>query len=149
MKKIALTQEKFALVDDEDFEWLNQWKWSYDGNNGYAKRTKYTKDRNIKIYMHRIILNIPQGLITDHINRNRLDNRKDNLRISNKQQNGFNRDKNKNNISGFKGVTWHHKNKKWIAQIMINGINKYLGSYQKIEDAIKARNTYDKKLGVI
>jgi len=71
MKRIKLTQEKVALVDDADFEFLNQWKWFYH-QTGYAK--------SCHRYMHRLINKTPKGFHTDHINRNKLDNRKSNLR---------------------------------------------------------------------
>jgi len=84
MKKIKLNKGTFATVDNDDFEYLNQWKW-YINNNGYAIRTKYTKlgfkkYKMKKVYMHRVVNNTPDNLQTDHINHNQLDNRRINLR---------------------------------------------------------------------
>ena len=76
MKKIKLTQGKYAIVDDEDFAYLNQWRWYY--HNNYAVHTNKNKSR---IYMHRFILNTPKKMFSDHINGNGLDNRRSNLRI--------------------------------------------------------------------
>ena len=95
MKKIELTQGKFALVDDEDFEWLNQWKW-YANHLGYTwyvvRSVRY--DNEVKaILMHRSILNAKIGEEIDHINHNGLDNRKKNLRICTRSQNNMNRNK--------------------------------------------------------
>ena len=73
MKYIKLTQNKFALVDDGNFEFLNQWKWYFNG--GYAVRG-YPK----RILMHRVILNSPNGMEIDHKNRNKLDNSKNHSR---------------------------------------------------------------------
>ena len=83
MKQIPLTQGKFAIIDDKDFEYLNQWKWTYDGR--YAIRSvAFTVGKRSKIYMHRIILNTPVGMDTDHIDMNRLNNQRLNLRIDRK-----------------------------------------------------------------
>ena len=98
MKRIPLTQGKFALVDEEDYEWLNQWKWHY--NNGYATRNQWdpiTK-KQIKILMHRLIMKSSEDMQVDHANHNTLDNRKSNLRIVSYSNNLKNRKgKNKNN----------------------------------------------------
>jgi hypothetical protein len=124
---IKLTQGKCALVDYEDFNWLNQWKWHHV--KGYAVRDAWIGNgKKRKFIMHREILSIPVGQETDHINRDTLDNRKQNLRIATKQQNGRNRTKQKNNTSGYKGVS-HHQNK-WQAVIKINKKAIYLGVWE-------------------
>jgi hypothetical protein len=85
-KMIPLTQGKFALVDDEDFEWLNQYKWRL--RNGYAGRdSSILLGPRRNILMHREVAGTPEGLFTDHANGNKLDNRRCNLRICNKSQN--------------------------------------------------------------
>ena len=71
MKKIPLTQKQFALVDDENFKWLNQWKWYF--SNGYAMRGFRKNGKIIRLLMHREILKTPKGKDTDHINSNKLD----------------------------------------------------------------------------
>ncbi len=105
MKKIPLTQGKFALVDDEDFEYLNQWKWKF--LSGYAARKKGKKT----IYMHRLVNNTLDNKSTDHINMNKSDNRKENLRSSTSSQNKFNRDS-MGGSSKYKGVSWNKKREK-------------------------------------
>ena len=100
-KRILLTKNKVAIVDDEDYEWLNQWKWKYHKDNYGYRTVKYNKS----IFMHRIINKTPDGLFTDHINREGLDNRKCNLRTVTRNQNIFNSKPRKNNTSGYKGVT--------------------------------------------
>ena len=77
----------------------------------------------------------------DHIDSNRLNNQKDNLRLCNRSQNLGNRNKSKNNKSGFKGVIWDKKTKKWLAQTGVNYKHKALGYFTNIMDAAK---TYDK-----
>ena len=102
MKYIPLTQGKLAIVDDEDFEWLSQWKWHFNRKK-YAARTI---NHSGKLYMHQVILNTPKGMLSDHRNGNGLDNRRKNLRACNVQQNKANSRLPKNNTSGFKGVYW-------------------------------------------
>ncbi|SRR5258705_5905378 len=139
MKKIQLTQGKFALVDDTDFEWLNQWKWYL--SHGYAVRhlpRMIQKNRKVT-YMHRIINNTSEGMETDHINQNKLDNRRENLRTVTKYQNSLNRSLNKNSTSGIKGVSWHKTNKKWMVYVYQKGRQIRLGFFSNINKAILAR----------
>lgn len=140
MKKIKLTQNKYALVDDEDFERVNQYKWHCSAC-GYAM---CRKGKHL-IYMHHSILDIPKGMFVDHINRNGLDNRKSNLRIVTHSQNMINRKFQKNNKSGVTGIRWNKKDKRWIAQIRFDCKLLYLGSYTNKKDAIKVRRDAEKK----
>ena len=114
MRKIPLSQGKFALLDSEDFNYINQWNWYYD--KGYA-RTHSKIDNKQLLYMHRLILNFPEDKDIDHINHNTLDNRKSNLRIVTSSQNSMNQRIRKDNTSGYKGVTGYKKNVKWGADI--------------------------------
>src|SRR4030065_939634 len=106
MKEIKLTKGKVAIVDDEDYDWLMQWKWRIN-SIGYAMRTVKKNGKARKIFMHRVILNTPSDMCSDHANHNRLDNRRCNLRICTKQQNQANAPAPKNNRSGGKGVSWN------------------------------------------
>ncbi len=136
MKKIKLTQNKFALVDDLDFEWLNQWKWWTD-SSGYAVRDIGGRKNKKRILMHRFLNQTPEGFSTDHINHNRLDNRKKNLRTLTQQKNCFNSSLSKNNKSGVSGVSWYKNG--WVARIKINYKGIYLGRFENLNDAIEAR----------
>lgn len=139
MKKIELTQGKFALIDDEYFDELSKYKWSFDGN--YASRSIRIgkvdgKYKTKKIYMHRLILNASNNEIVDHINKDTLDNRFENLRLATKTINGMNRGKNKNNTSGYKGVGFKSNRKNpWYARIVINGKVKFLGHFKTPKEA--------------
>lgn len=137
-KEMPLTQGKTTLVDVEDFEYLNQYKWycSFSGKKYYVKRAINNK----YIYMHRQIMNPPVNMQIDHINGNSLDNRKNNLRICTNAQNTKNRKASKNNTSGYKRVHWDKHTNKWIAGITINRKTKYLGCFNVKEDAAKAYN---------
>ncbi len=131
MRYINLTKGKRVIVDNEDFEWLSQWRWYYH-NLGYAVRGK-------GIYMHKLINKTPDGFQTDHINRNKLDNRKKNLRTVNQTQNRYNIGLQKNNTSGYKGVIWNKDKKLWFACIYKNSKRIYLGSSKDIIEAYTFR----------
>ena len=131
-KSIKLSKNKCALVDDEDFEYLNNFNWSLS-SAGYAVSSSN------KI-MHRMIMNTPKGLVTDHINHNTLDNRKENLRICTNSENRHNYIKPKNNTSGYKGVYFHKTTNKWCAKIRVNRIKMHLGYFLDIEEAAIAYN---------
>lgn len=133
MLKIKLTQNHYAIVDDEDYEWLSRHKWYYF--NGCAARQS-----NHHIYMSREIVKAPKGLEVDHKNGDRLDNRKANLRICEKAENLRNRTvKQKNNTSGYKGVFC--MGSKWISQIRYKSKLIYLGVFNS---PIIAARAYDK-----
>ncbi len=98
MKEIKLTKGRVAFVDDEDFEYLNQWKWHYsmgrNENDGYAKRGVNLGNKKTKtIQMHRVVMNLKEGdgKMVDHKDRNKLNCQKNNLRLANRSQNGNNR----------------------------------------------------------
>jgi hypothetical protein len=136
MKKIVLTQGKFAKVDDFDYNFLNKWKWFAHkaGNKYYASRNIDKKT----IKMHSILLKTPKGMDTDHIDGDSLNNQRKNLRICTRSQNAFNKTKQKNNTSGFKGVSWCERDKMWRAQIDANKKVYRLGDFLTAEEAYKA-----------
>lgn len=152
MKRIDISTKKypniFVLVDDANFEFLNQWKWFYV-KNGYATRTIYIGKVNGKykyerVYMHQLVNKTPKGFPTDHINRNTLDNRKKNLRTAYGSINQINCKKAKNNTSGYKGILWHKRDKKWMANIRVNCKLIHLGYFTDIEEAVSCRKEAEK-----
>ena len=124
-----------VLVDDEDYEWLNQWKWKEhkSGNVYYARRSG---GRDATIIMHRLLTNCPKGVDVDHIDGNGLNNQKSNLRIVTKRQNQQNQ--HIKNTSQYPGVTWNKTVKRWYAQTKVNGKNIYLGCFINEIDAFRA-----------
>ncbi len=153
MKTIKLTKGQFALVDDEDFEFLNQWKWCLS-TKGYAVRRVWIghghKDRKgVWIYMHRLVNGTSKEMQTDHINHDKLDNRRHNLRSVTNQQNHFNMPLGKNNKSGHQGVFWFKRDKKWQAQITINSQKIHLGYFINFNDAVLSRERAEQKYHAI
>ena len=138
MKTIPLTRGKFAFVDDDDFELVNKLRWQFHPP-GYAVHST----NGTKIRMHHLIMGKPKlGLEIDHVNGNGLDNRRSNLRIANKSQNAANCQGHRNNTSGFKGVHFFKRKKKWQASIRHNNRSIHLGYFQTAEQAARA---YDSK----
>lgn len=138
MKRILLTQGKHAIVDDEDFEWLNQFKWWF-GKPGYAQRTVW---KGSKIYMHRVVMKVNKGINIDHINGDKLDNRKVNLRLCNQSQNMANAIKKNSAYSKYKGVSWNKNRNRWVAQITVNYKHTNLGSFLNEKEAAKKYNEF-------
>lgn len=153
MKKIMLSPYRegvYTVVDDEDFEHLSQWKWKH--SKGYALRSTYdSKLKKYKnIYMHRLVARTPKSKITDHIDRNKLNNTRANLRVADKSLNTINRNKRPDNTSGFVGVYKYYPreyrekgwNMLWSAQVYREGKAKYLGYFRTPELAHRARIEY-------
>lgn len=146
MKTIKLTKGQFAIVDDEDFEFLNQWKWfaSKDKNTFYANK----RHGKTILQMHRLIMNPKKGEVIDHINLNGLDNRKKNLRICSPKENIRNAPKRMKATSKFKGVYLPSGKDKWRATIRIDGKKKNLGTFaSELEAAIAYNNAALKHFG--
>lgn len=141
MKQLPLKDGKVALIDDEDFEWANQWKWSLR-SRGYVNRTSGKKT----IWLHREIMKTPQGFDTDHINGDKLDNRKLNLRICTHSQNLMNQKLNSKNTSGFRGIVWKPKRKKWQVQIKKNQKIYHGGYFKNKLEAVRVYNIKVKEL---
>lgn len=141
MKKIKINNTNlYAIVDDEDFEYLNQFTWCLDRE--YARRIIYINENSKRkqrcIRMHREILNAPADKIIDHINGNGLDNRKENLRYCTKSTNAMNCKIHKHNTSGYKGVS--KSGNRWRAYIVLNDKQRQIGSYKTKEEAALAYN---------
>lgn len=134
----------FALVDDEDYDFLNQFTWSARKSRKkywYAQRM-YTKNGGRRtILMHRLILGVTNPKIfTDHEDHNGLNNQRKNLRVATPAQNSANKSSHKNASSKYLGVSWDKKLSKWRSRIMTNGVNKNLGFFRDEADAAIAYN---------
>ncbi len=142
-KEIILTQGKVAIVDDEDYDYLNQFKWyaNFDGNEFYVIRMYPTlTNKKNSISMHRQIMKPPLGMIVDHINHDTFDNRKINLRICTHAENMRNSKININNKSGYKGVSYQENRNNYRAQIKFNNKTINIGDFIDPIDAARAYN---------
>lgn len=141
MKKIKLTQGKYAIINDSDFDLVNKYKWIF---TGYACANAKKGRGNNVIRMHRLITNVSRGEIVDHKNGNKIDNRKSNLRICSMGENKMNQNIYKNNTSGFKGVHLRNdprtKIKKWQARISFNNNRISIGYFTTAVEAAFAYN---------
>ena len=126
-----------AIIDLDNINLIKQYRWYFDKSSGYicARLT----DRKI-IGIHRFLLNPDKTEHIDHINRNKLDNKKSNLRICSNQENAFNTNLNSKNTSGHKGVWYDKARNKWASEIMFNYKKIFLGRFENINDAINIRN---------
>lgn len=145
-------QGKYAVVDAADYtDEIAEHSWTLIGS-GYAITwmslkevcahcgSRVSKRRGRIVYLHKLILKTPEGTMTDHINRNRLDNRRSNLRLATHQQNALNRSKRTwtGVTSRYIGVGWQKTKKRWIAQIWVGKKSTYLGSFKNEEEAARA-----------
>lgn len=137
---ISLSKGRFAVVDWVDCGAMSQAKWSFGPD--YAFRRVGGKYHGTSVYMHRVIANTPDGVLTDHANRNKLDNRRRNLRYSNKSTNAINTTKNRQGSSRFKGVSWHASKQKWAVYCG----SEFCGRFLREEDAALAYNQAAKRI---
>lgn len=141
MKEIPLTQGKVALVDDDMYDYLMQWKWHahcYGNNIWYARRNEGLIPFRKTVDMHQVIITSPPGYKIDHRNRDGLDNRRENLRVCTNSENQANRGVPANNKTGYKGVHWSKRERKYRAQIRVNSKHYDLGTFDNPIDAAKA-----------
>jgi hypothetical protein len=138
MKEIKLTQGFVTQVDDEDYEFLNQWKWcaAKYKDNYYAVRSVRTGKNVRHIKMHRLLLKVTNNIWTDHVDGNSLNNQKVNLRTATASQNACNRGLYNNKTSKYKGVFYSKERKKcWRVLVAIDGKNLPSKGFEKEEDA--------------
>jgi len=140
---IKLSQGKESIIDEDMFDYLNQWKWHV--RNGYAARTMEGSRNQGLIFMHRLIAGTKKGMETDHINRNTLDNRRSNLRNCTKSQNQANSKLRSDNSSCFRGVHWDKVNRKYRSSIRFSGKRICLGCFDDPGDAARAYDDAAKK----
>lgn len=127
-----------VLIDAEDVDRVKDRTWSL--SHGYCVSVRPTQ-----IMLHRCIMNAPKNMVVDHINGNKLDNRKSNLRICTHRQNSYNTKLERNTKSGRVGVNWYERDEKWTVFIYIEGKQTYLGLYDNLDEAIKVREEAEAK----
>lgn len=137
--EIQLTQGKTAIIDEDDFERVSEFKWHYQKKSGYAAARPTYKGKSF--YLHRFIMRAKKGEQVDHRNGNKLDNCKENLRFSTQSQNLANR----STVSKrwkYKGVRRLSTRGLWHARICYQKKDIHLGTFATEEEAARA---YDKK----
>lgn len=138
---LPLGHGRFTVIDAELAPLLNQWAWHYHRTSkvrdiGYAARTIAG---GVMLYLHREILDAPDDIGVDHRNGDRLDNRRDNLRLANQTQNLGNAGGLwSSNTSGFRGVSFHKRTGRWRATIRVHGKQHELGTYRTPHEAALA-----------
>lgn len=140
MKEIPICGGHVALVDDCDYDMVIKFKWRK--TRGYALTRKPGEKTTTS--MHRMILKTPKGLETDHINGNKLDNRRENLRICTTSENQRNRPIRRDSGSMFKGLSFDKRRMVFRAYICLNRKNMYLGTFSNSQMAYEARKQAEK-----
>lgn len=137
-KLVDVGHEMHALVDDEDFQNVSRYRWwlARRHRNFYAMGIVSGQ----RVYLHRFIMSPPEGMVVDHMNRNGLDCRRSNMRITSKTKNAQNTRHRSHNTSGFRGVYFCKQTGRWRAEIRCNGKVKKLGRYH---DKVHAARVYD------
>jgi hypothetical protein len=146
VKEINLTQGKIALVDDEDYEYLNQYKWCVhtSGNN---EKFIYAVSRINKklVRMHRLLLKVSKNIMVDHLDFNGLNNQKYNLRACTIAQNTQHQNKKPKGKNKYKGVSWYSAYKKWVVRICCNRKIIHIGYFlDEREAALKYHKEFAK-----
>lgn len=137
---VRLSNTNDEMICDADvWERLKQYTW-HKAKSGYVGTNYYGNEHKYMLF-HRAIFNIENGLIVDHINHNRLDNRIENLRYTTYQGNNINKRSTSNNSSsGMNGIYWDVKREKWIVELSLNSKCYYFGGYEELDEAVKRRD---------
>lgn len=151
MAFIRLTHGFFARVDDEDFERLNNHTWHYapQKKGAYARTNVFKDGRTTTVYLHRMVMRAEVGDLIDHINQDKLDCRKRNLRFASRTLNGFNQSPSASNKAGCRGVNYEANSagrKRWRARVRIQKRLWFSGRFHTKEEAIAARNEWEDKV---
>lgn len=146
MKRIALSQGAYAIVDDCDYAFLSQWKWTLWKTAGrtYAYRQTSRTTGRKTVYMHAVVAAC-KGLPTqrvDHVDNDGLNNRRRNLRQATQSQNGMNRGRPRHNTTGYKGVSPTTNSDRFRARITINRRERQIGVF---DTALEAAHAYDEE----
>ncbi|MFA5251835.1 MAG: HNH endonuclease [Phycisphaerae bacterium] len=142
-RRIYLGEDEWAIVDQQDYYRLGNFKWHVTGTNSrfYAVRQiKVDNTHTTRMYLHREIMNSPKGMLVDHKDGNSFDNRRANLRLATRFQNSCNKRKRANTSSRFIGVYWDKAKRKWVARIKYQGKSRMIGNFV---NEIAAAQAYD------
>lgn len=140
---VPLGLKRYALVDEADYLLVSRFRW-HKSRAGYAATRASSGRYGRVLLLHRLILPVPAGLLTDHVNRNKLDNRRTNLRVATHAQNGYNARKPSNSRTLYRGVSLTLSGR-WRARISVDGTAKLLGRFDSPEEAARAHDTAARK----
>lgn len=135
--------QDYALISEQDVELAKTVFW-HKTKFGYAMG--YSKQNGKEVHLHKLITRTDRYTIIDHINRNKLDCRRENLRIADKSINSLNRDAQANSRFGISGVSYDKRSRKYRAYAKLEGKQIFLGYHETVEDAILARKTFEKEV---
>ncbi len=141
-------EKERAIVDLDDFVKIKDFRW-HTTNKHYVRTSINNSRKRIFIYLHRLLLDVDDNTLVDHINQNPLDNCRKNLRVANLSINRLNSKLNINNTSGYRGVVYRKGVKKWEASIIVNGDKIYLAETKDKTKAIQKRLDAEKKYLVV
>lgn len=143
MKKIYLKNiDGYAVVDDVDFDFLNQFNWRYDTRYIIAWDNRVKPRRKLRLHVE-VMGKAPSGMVIDHINHDTKDNRRENLRFVTPYENQVNRaGLQNNNISGESGIHFCNTWKKFVVQICLHGKRYKVGSFRSMKEAIEAKQNF-------
>ena len=133
--EIPLTQGQVALIDDGDYERINQYKWWAQKDSRTGKFYAMGWVNGNRVLLHRFIMDAPPGTEVDHIDGNGLNCQRDNLRLASHLNNMRNRGKGNNNTSGYKGVSPYKRDENYLAHINVDGVKHNLGYFDTAEEA--------------
>ena len=138
MKTILSTNKKEIFVDDTDYEWASKLSWSMFNYGAVHNAREWGESTGAQYQMHRVIMGLDFGdpRVVDHINHNRADNRRCNLRICTQSQNMANQRKRRGTSSKYKGVSWDKKSCRWKAYLCKNSLGYF-------KDELDAAAAYD------
>lgn len=143
VREIQLTQNRVALCSDEDHEMLSKYRFHFDGSypRAYVKGSYKTKQKQVR--MHQLIMPCEPGFMIDHIDGNKLNNTRENLRIVDVYQNSQNSKKKRSakTTSEYKGVSWHSERKKWRSEIAVDNQRAFIGLYDDEEECARASDS--------
>ena len=137
-----LSNGDVVTFDTEDYDKIKEYRWSKSGKT-HVQCSKWNGTKYVTLYIHRLIMDCPDGMVVDHINGDKLDNRKCNLRVCTQQENSWNARISSRNKYGYKGVYFDARNNSYTARVNIGKKTHHIGSFKTLTDAINARLTWE------
>lgn len=147
-RELALRNGGVTLVDADDYDWLNKFKWQMlttPQGRHYVQRSVKVAGKVHSQFLHRLIMDAPKGMVVDHVNNDGLDNRRSNLRVTTQSRNLMKQTPRKTSTSQYRGVSLYKYTGRWTAKARVDGREYPLGYFGTEEEAARAydRLVYD------